>query len=70
MSYGGEMNDAGDGDDEKADDDGGDCDIEGVLAQPPRSIKVTLIVAVPGLEGRKKALLQVWTRQHVRDLTS
>lgn len=31
----GEVNDAGDGDDQEADDNGGDGDIESVLAQPP-----------------------------------
>lgn len=49
MSYSGEMNDAGDNNDEKADDDGGNSDIESVPAQPPRPIIVTLIIAVPRL---------------------
>lgn len=41
------MNDAGDSDDDKADNDGGNSDIESVPAQAPRPIIVTLIIAVP-----------------------
>ena len=52
MSYSGEMNDAGDGDDEKADDEGGNSDIESAPAQPPRPVIVTLIIAVPRLRIR------------------
>lgn len=41
------MHDAGDGNDEEADDDGGNSNIEGVLAKPPGAIIVTVIIAVP-----------------------
>lgn len=47
MSYSGKMNDAGDSDDEKANDDGGNSNIESVPAQPPRPIIVTTIITVP-----------------------
>lgn len=45
--HSGKMDDAGDGDDEEADDDGGDGDIESVPAQTPRAVVVPAIIAVP-----------------------
>lgn len=44
------MHDADDGEDEKANDDGGNSNIEGVPAEPPGAIVVTTIIAVPRLE--------------------
>lgn len=52
-TYCGKMNDAGDDDDEDADDDGSNGDIEGVPAQSPGTIIVTLIVTLSGL-GRQE----------------
>lgn len=47
--YCGKMNDAQDGNDEQADDDGGNRNIESVPAQPPGPIIVSVIIAVSGL---------------------
>lgn len=52
VSYSSKMNDAGGSDDDKANDDGGNSNIESIPAQPPRSLVVTLIIAVPGLRIR------------------
>lgn len=59
VSYSGEMNDAGDSDDEEADDDGGNSYIESVPAQPPRPIIVSISIAVPRLRIKKKSLLHI-----------
>lgn len=45
------MNDAGDGDEEKANDDGGDGNVESVPAQPPRPVIVAVIITVPRHDG-------------------
>lgn len=49
VSYSGKMNNAGDDDDEKPNDDGSNSNIESVPAQPPRPIVVTIIIAFPRL---------------------
>lgn len=46
------MNNAGDGDDEQANDDGGNSNIESIPAQPPGPIIVSMIIAVSGLRIR------------------
>lgn len=51
--YCGKMNNAGDGDDEQANDDGGNSNAESVPAQPPGPIIVSVIIAVSGLRIRK-----------------
>lgn len=51
---GGEVNDAGDGDDQEADDDGGDGHVESHPAQPPGALEVAPRVAVPGLGERER----------------
>lgn len=43
------MNDAGDGDDQEADDDGGHRHVERHPAQSPGAVVVSAGVAVPGL---------------------
>lgn len=57
VPYSGKMNDDGDSDDEKADDDGGNSNIESVPAQPPRAIIVTVVIAVPRLRIRNHTRL-------------
>lgn len=52
--HGGEVNDAGDGDDQEADDDGGDRHVERHPAQPPGAVVVSPRVAVPGLGERER----------------
>lgn len=47
------MNGAGDGDDEEADDDGGNGDIASVPAQPHGAVVVTAVVAVSRLRARR-----------------
>lgn len=42
------MNDAGDGDDKKTNNDGSNSDVKRILAQPSGPIVVTMIIAVPG----------------------
>lgn len=56
MSYSGKMNNAGDGDDEEPNDDGSNSNIEGVPAQPPRPIVVSVIIAFSRLRKRKPLL--------------
>lgn len=48
-AHGGEVNDAGDGDDQQADDDGGHRHVQRHPAQPPGAVVVSPRVAVPGL---------------------
>lgn len=55
------MNDAGDGDDQEADDDGGDRHVERHPAQPPGAVVVSLRVAVPGLGARRHRRKSVLT---------
>lgn len=52
------MNNAGDGDDEKADDDGGDSNVESVPAQPPGPIVVTIIITFSRLRIRNHFYMQ------------
>lgn len=67
--HGGEVNDAGDGDDQEADDDGGDRHVERHPAQPPGAVVVSPRVAVPGLGEGEKTPLRVspgiWTLDSV-----
>ena len=49
-SYRGKVYRGEDGDDQEADDDGGDAHVEGFPPQPPGAIVVLRIVAVLGLQ--------------------
>lgn len=53
LPHRGEMNSAGDGDDEKADDDRRHRDVESVPAQAPGAVIVPLVVTLSGLEETK-----------------
>lgn len=63
--YCGEMNNAGDGNDEKADDDGGDSNVERVPAQPPGPVVVPLVITLSGLRARKISLWKVQLHQQI-----
>lgn len=52
LSYCGEMNNAGDGDDQKANDDGSNSNIESVPAQSPGAFIVAAVVTVSRLRKR------------------